>query len=89
MKLQLPVRMRLLTEELVGFQLYNDTYFNITSVHFILIKPVLSNHLSYLTLFLCSLGRSHKTGLTVLQYNLSVQAAQMILISLLTIDKGK
>ena len=34
-------------------------------MHFILIKPVLSVHLSYVTLFQCSLGRSHKTGLTV------------------------
>jgi hypothetical protein len=33
-------------------------------VHFILIKPALSDHLSYVTLFQCSLGRSHKTGLT-------------------------
>jgi hypothetical protein len=29
-------------------------------------KPVLSDHLSYVTIFHCSLGRSHKTGLTVL-----------------------
>jgi hypothetical protein len=35
-------------------------------VDFISNKPVLSDHLSYLTLFHCSLGRSHKTGLTVL-----------------------
>ena len=35
------------------------------SVHFILIKPVFSDHLSYVTLFQCSLGRSHKTRLTV------------------------
>jgi hypothetical protein len=34
-------------------------------VHFISIKPVLNDHLSYLTIFHCSLGRSHKTGLTV------------------------
>jgi hypothetical protein len=33
------------------------------TVHFISIKPVLSNHLSYVTIFHCSLGRSHKTGL--------------------------
>jgi hypothetical protein len=32
-------------------------------------KPVLSNHLSYVTIFHCSLGRSHKTVLTVLQYS--------------------
>jgi hypothetical protein len=37
-------------------------------VHFILIKPVSSDHLSYVTLFQCSFGRSHMTGLTV-QYN--------------------
>ena len=30
------------------------------TVHFILIKPVLSDHLSYVTLFHCSLGRSLK-----------------------------
>jgi hypothetical protein len=35
------------------------------SVHYILIKPVLSDHLSYVTLFQCSLGRLHKTGLAV------------------------
>ena len=34
-------------------------------VHFISIKPVLRDHLSYATIFHCSLGRSHKTGLTV------------------------
>jgi hypothetical protein len=34
-------------------------------VHLILIKPVVSNHLSYVTIFQCTLGRSHKTGLTV------------------------
>jgi hypothetical protein len=39
-------------------------------MHFILIKPVFSDHLSYVTLFQCSLERSHKTGLTVyLFYN--------------------
>jgi hypothetical protein len=27
-------------------------------------KPLLSDHLSYVTIFHCSLGRSHKTGLT-------------------------
>ena len=36
------------------------------TVHFISIKPVLSNHLSYVNIFHCSLGRSHKTGLTVI-----------------------
>jgi len=34
-------------------------------VHFISIKPELNNHLSYVTIFHCSPGRSHKTGLTV------------------------
>ena len=33
--------------------------------HFLSIKPVSSDHLSYVTIFHCSLGRSHKTGLTV------------------------
>jgi hypothetical protein len=37
-------------------------------VHFILIKPVLSDHLSYVTIFHCSFGRSHKTGLTVITH---------------------
>ena len=32
------------------------------------IKPVLSDHLSYVTVFQCSLERSHKTGLTVNVY---------------------
>jgi hypothetical protein len=32
------------------------------------IKPVLSNHMSYVTIFHCSLGRSYKTGLTVQHY---------------------
>jgi hypothetical protein len=31
----------------------------------ILIKPVFSYHLSYVTLFKCPLGRSHNTGLTI------------------------
>jgi hypothetical protein len=35
-------------------------------VHFILINPVFSDHLSYMTLFQSSHGRSHKTGLSVL-----------------------
>ena len=34
-------------------------------VHFISIKPVLSDNLSYVTIFHCSLEWSHKTGLTV------------------------
>jgi hypothetical protein len=34
-------------------------------VHFISIKPGLSDQLSYVTIFHCSPGRSHKTGLTV------------------------
>jgi len=34
-------------------------------VHFILIKLVLSNHHSYVTLFQCAPGRSNKTALTV------------------------
>jgi hypothetical protein len=34
-------------------------------VHFILIKPVFIDHLSYVTLFQCSPGRSHKNGLSV------------------------
>ena len=33
-------------------------------MHFISFKPVLSNHLPYLTIFHFSLGSSHKTGLT-------------------------
>ena len=36
-------------------------------VHFISIKPVLHNHLSYVTIFHCSIGSSHKISLTVLQ----------------------
>ena len=39
-------------------------------MHFILATPVLSNHLSYVSLFQCSLERSHKSGLTV-HWNLS------------------
>ena len=31
-------------------------------MHFILIKTVLSNNLSYVTIFHCSLRRSHKTS---------------------------
>jgi hypothetical protein len=34
------------------------------TVHFISIQLVLSKHLSYVTIFHCSLGKSHKTGLT-------------------------
>jgi hypothetical protein len=36
----------------------------LTSLH-ILINPVFSNHLSYVTIFQPPLGRSHKAGLTV------------------------
>ena len=32
------------------------------TLHFILIKPVLNDHLSYVTIFQCSHGRSYKTG---------------------------
>jgi len=32
------------------------------------IKPVLSDHLSYMTLFHCFLGRSNKTGFIVLTW---------------------
>jgi hypothetical protein len=39
------------------------------TVHFISIEFVLSDHLSYVTIFDCSHGRSHKTGLTVYMYN--------------------
>ena len=35
------------------------------AVHIILIKPVWNNHLSCVTVFQCSLGKSHKTGLTI------------------------
>ena len=34
-------------------------------LHFISIIPVLNDHMSYVTIFDCSLGRSQKTGLTV------------------------
>jgi len=34
-------------------------------VQFILNKPVFIDHLSYVTIFQYSLGKSHKTGLTV------------------------
>ena len=39
----------------------------VISLHsaFLSIKPVLSNYLSYVTIFHCSFGRSHKIGLTV------------------------
>ena len=47
----------------------NILYFMYTTliftVHFISFKPVLSDHLSYVTIFHCSIARSHKTGLTV------------------------
>ena len=34
-------------------------------MHCILTKPVFSDHLCYVTIFQCSLGKSHKTGLNV------------------------
>ena len=37
------------------------------TVHFISIKPVLSDHLPYVTPFHCSLVRSHKAGLTFIK----------------------
>ena len=37
------------------------------NLHFILIKPVFRDHMSYVTLFQCSLWRSHKTGLIVVE----------------------
>jgi hypothetical protein len=39
-------------------------------VHFISFKPVLSDHLSYVTIFHCSLGRSHKTDVTVFRWSI-------------------
>jgi hypothetical protein len=47
-------------------------------MHFILIKPVLSNHLSYLTQ--CSLGRSHKTGLTAFLEIFQIENQEQLLI---------
>ena len=41
------------------------------TVHLTLIKPVFSDLLSYVTLFKCSVGRSHTTGLTVFGYRLT------------------
>jgi hypothetical protein len=38
------------------------------TVHFMPIKPLLSDHLFYLNLYPCSLGRSHKTDLTVIDH---------------------
>ena len=38
-------------------------------MHFKSIKPVLSDHLSYVTIFHCFLRRSHMTGLTVFVNN--------------------
>ena len=35
------------------------------AVHFMLIKPMLSDHLSYVALFWCVLGGSYKTGFTI------------------------
>jgi hypothetical protein len=35
------------------------------TLHFILLKPVFGNHLSYVTILQSSIGRSHKTDLTV------------------------
>ena len=35
-------------------------------MHFILINPVFSDHLSYVTIFHRSLERSHTTGLTII-----------------------
>jgi hypothetical protein len=43
------------------------------TMHFILIKPVLSDHLPYLTIFHCSLGRSHKAGLLRQTDSVSIQ----------------
>jgi hypothetical protein len=40
-------------------------------VHFISNTPVLSDHLSYVTIYHCSLGRSHKTALTVFIFSSS------------------
>ena len=44
--------------------MWHSLLFHFT-VYFILITPALSNHFSYVTIFQCCLGRSHKTRLTV------------------------
>ena len=41
------------------------TWMLMSTVHCILTKPVFSDHLCYVTIFQCSLGKSHKTGLSV------------------------
>jgi len=51
-------------------------------MHFMSTKPALNDHQSYVTIFHCSLGRSHKTGLTVCKYRILIV---MILNCMLTI----
>ena len=50
-----------------------DINFYFLSVYFISIKPVLSDHLSYVTIFDCSLGRSRKTSFDCKNKNVIVQ----------------
>jgi hypothetical protein len=53
-------------------------------VHFILIKSVLSDHLSYITLIQCSLERLHKTGLTVSIYHMPLWLWNLIVFHMIT-----
>ena len=58
----------LLTTSIRQSQVLCDLNSNISSVYFMFIKPVFSDHLSYVILFQCSIWRSHKTGLTLFKW---------------------
>jgi len=53
----------------------------------ILIKPVLSDHMSYVTIFHCSLERSHKTGLIVFLILCIKYSSGLLIIFALNIKK--
>jgi hypothetical protein len=48
------------------------------TVYFISVKHVLCNHLPYVTIFHCSLGKSHKTCLTILVWSLETSIVKWV-----------
>ena len=66
------------------FSAYITQKFALTETLMISIKPVLNDHLSYVTIFDCSLERSHKTGLIV--YLINIDLFLRIFLSIYNID---
>jgi hypothetical protein len=58
--------LRLEQERVLRWNILIDFFLLPFVAYFIFIKLVLSNHLSYMIIFQCSLGKSHKASLTVI-----------------------